>query len=113
MNKLVKAFDGIHLQSTPEKNLHRIDAHMTFTMGEQLIDHVAYNHWHKQKGAYTQCYLSKVAIRWFLRLHESYKNDWSAFVSAFKKQFSSQKTACFAQVESQAFRRKENGNVNH
>ena len=37
-----------------------------------------------------------------MRLHESYKNDWSAFVSSFEKEFSSQKTAYYAQVDAQA-----------
>ena len=44
-----------------------------------------------QKVTYIQCF----------RVHEKYKNDWPRFVSAFKKQFSSEKTAYHAQVEPQ------------
>ena len=70
-------------------------------MGEQPLDPVAYNQWHKRKMAYIHCALS------------GYKNDWSAFVSSFKKQFSSQKTAYYAQVEAQASTRNETENVGH
>ena len=113
MNKSVKPFDGLDHQYTPEEYLQQIDAHIIFTMGEQPIDPVAYNQWHKRKMAYIQCSLSGIALSWFLRLHESYKNDWSAFVSAFKKQFSSQKTAYYAQVEAQALTKKDTESVRH
>ena len=63
--------------------------------------------------AYIQCSSSGVALGWFLRLHESYKNDWSTLVSAFKKQFSSQKTAYYAQVEAQALMKKDTQSVRH
>ena len=113
MNKSVKPFDGLDHQYTPEEYLQQIDAHIIFTMGEQPTDPVAFNQWHKRKMAYIQCSLSGIALSWFLRLHESYKNDWSAFVSAFKKQFSSQKTAYYAQVEAQALTKKDTENVRH
>ena len=73
MNKSVKPFDGLDHQYTPEEYLQQIDAHIFFTMGEQPIDPVAYNQWHKRKMAYIQCSLSGIALSWFLRLHESYK----------------------------------------
>ena len=87
MNKTVKPFDGLDHQYTPEEYLQQIDAHIIFTMGEQPIDPVAYNQWHKRKMAYIQCSLSGIALSWFLRLHESYKNDWSAFVLHLKNNF--------------------------
>ena len=61
--------------------------------------------------AYIECSLSGIALSWFLRLHESYKNDWSAFVSAFKKQCSSQNTAYYAQGEAQALTKTDTENV--
>ena len=48
-----------------------------------------------------------------MRLHESYKNDWSTFVSAFKKEFSSQKTLHYAQVEAQALTKNETKYLRH
>ena len=62
-------------------------------MGEQSLDPVAFIQRHKWKMAYIQYSLSGSALIWFLRLHESYRNDWSAFVSEQKKQFLQQRTA--------------------
>ena len=101
MNKSVKTFDGADHHYTHEENLHQTDAHMVLTKGKQSLDPLTYNHRHKQKMAQIQSSLSEIALGWFLRLNESYKNYWSASVSAFKKQFSSQKTAYYAQVEAQ------------
>ena len=68
---------------------------MNFTIGEQPLDLVAYIQWHKGKMVYLECSFCGIALSVILRLHESYTNDWSAFVSTFKKHlFSlSQKTA--------------------
>ena len=49
MNKSVKVFDGIYHQYTPEKYLHQLDAYMVFAMGEQTLDPVADNRWHKKQ----------------------------------------------------------------
>ena len=57
--------------------------------------------------AYLESYLSGIAVNWFLRLHDSYKNDCSSFVSALKKQFFSQKTAFYAQEGAQDFIKKK------
>ena len=38
-------------------------------------------------------------LSWDICLNDTYKQDWHAFVQAFKKQFASQKTAYFAQIE--------------
>ena len=51
MNKSVKTFDGLDHQSTPEEVLHQVDAHIIFAMGEELLDPVDYNQWHKRKMA--------------------------------------------------------------
>ena len=71
---------------------------MIFSMEKQHIDPVAKNQSHIYV-AYMQCFLSTIASGWFLRLHESYKNDWSAFVIAFKKRFFSHKTSFYSQNE--------------
>ena len=39
-----------------------------------------------------------VALDWYTNLLISYKQQWNSFVQLFKKQFSSQKTAYYAQV---------------
>ena len=107
MNKSVKTFDGPDHHYTADKYLHQTDAQMIFIMREHLLDPVAFNQKQKLKTACIQCFLSGIALRWFLRLHESYKNDSSAFLSSFKKQFSAQKTAYYAQIEAHAPTRKK------
>ena len=56
-------------------------------MGEQPLHLVDYDQWHKTKTAFIQCSLSGSVLGWFLRLHESHKNDRFALVSSFKKNF--------------------------
>ena len=66
-----------------------------------------------KKMAYIQCSLSGIASNWFLQLPESYKNDSSAFVSAFKKQFSSRKIAYYAQIKAVALMKNETESIRH
>ena len=53
-----------------------------------------------RRRALIQCSLFGTALSWYIRLNGSYKRGWSAFLQAFKKHFSSQKNAYYAQVES-------------
>ena len=43
LSKSAKTFDGLDHQYKLEEDLHQTDAHMTFTMGEQLFGPVAYD----------------------------------------------------------------------
>ena len=63
--------------------------------------------------AFIQCSLTGTALSWYIRLNDTYKQDWHAFVQAFKKQFSSQKNACYAQVETLSLVKKDNETVRH
>ena len=63
--------------------------------------------------AFIQRSLTGRVLSWYIRLHDSYKQDWSAFVQAFKKQFSSQKNAYYAQVEALTLVKKDNETVRH
>ena len=63
--------------------------------------------------AFIQCSLTGTALSWYIRLHDTYKHDWHAFVQAFKKQFSSQKNAYYAQVEALNLTKKDNETVRH
>ena len=63
--------------------------------------------------AFIQCSLTGTALSWYIRLNDTYKHDWHAFVKAFKKQFSSQKNAYYAQVESLNLSKKDNETVRH
>ena len=56
---------------------------------------------------------SGIALGWFKGLHVNYKYDCSAFLSAFKKQFTSQKTAYCAQVEAHTLTKKEIETIRH
>ena len=35
-----------------------------------------------------QCILIGTALDWYIRLNDTYNQDWHAFVQAFEKQFS-------------------------
>ena len=63
--------------------------------------------------AFIQCSLTGTALSWYLRLNCTYKHDWHAFVQAFRKQFSSQKNAYYAQVEAPSLSKKDNETVRH
>ena len=63
--------------------------------------------------AFLQCSLTGTALSWYIRLNDTYKQDWHAFVQAFKKQFSSQRNAYYAQVEALSLIKKDNETVRH
>ena len=63
--------------------------------------------------AFIQCSLTGTALSWYIRPNDTYKRDWHAFVQAFKKQFSSQKNAYYAQVEAPNLPKKDNETVRH
>ena len=48
--------------------------------------------------AYIQSSLIGTALDWYTNLDISCKQQWNSFVQLFKKQFSSQKTAYYAEV---------------
>ena len=56
--------------------------------------------------AFIQCSLTGTAL-------STYKQDWHAFVQAFKKHFSSQKNAYYTQVEALNLTKKDNETVRH
>ena len=63
--------------------------------------------------AFIQCSLTGTALSWYIRLYDTNKQDWHAFVQAFKKQFSSQKNAYYAQVEALSLAKNDNETVRH
>ena len=63
--------------------------------------------------AFIRCFLTGTALSWYIRLIDTYKQDWHAFVQAFKKQFSSQNNAYYAQVEALNLSKKDNETVRH
>ena len=63
--------------------------------------------------AFIQCSLSGTALSWYIRLNDTYKQDWHAFVQAFKKQFFSPKNAYYPQVEALNLSKKDNETVRH
>ena len=69
----IKPFDSLDHNYTPEEYLQHI---------------------------FIQCSLTGTDLSWYIRLNDTYKQDWHAFVQALKKPFSSQKNAYYAQVES-------------
>ena len=63
--------------------------------------------------AFIQCSLTGTALSWYIRHNDTYKHDWHAFVQAFKKHFSSQKNAYYAQVKALSLSKKDNETVRH
>ena len=69
--------------------------------------------WHARRMAFIQCSLTGTALHWYIRLKDTYKQDCHVFVQAFKKQFSSQKNAYYAQVEAGNLTKKDKETVRH
>ena len=63
--------------------------------------------------AFIQCSSTGTALSWYIRLNDTDKRDWHVFVQAFKKYFSSQKNAYYAQVEALNLSIKDNETVRH
>ena len=63
--------------------------------------------------AFIQCSLIGTALDWYTNLDISNKQQLNSFVQLFKKQFSSQKTAYYAQVEAMSLMKKDNETVRH
>ena len=61
--------------------------------------------------AFILCSLTVTTLSWYIRLNDPYKQDWHAFVQSFKKQFSSQKNAYYAQIEAPTLLKKDNETV--
>ena len=79
--------------------LQHIEARVTFSLGVQPTSDNEYKFWHIRRMAFIQWSLTGTTFSWYIRLNDTYKHDWHAFVQAFKKQFSSQKNAYYSQVE--------------
>ena len=103
----MKPFDGLDHSYTPEENLQQVEARLTLAIGEEPQNNpIKYKSWHNRRMAYIQCSLTGTALDWYTNLHLSYKQQWNSFVQLFKKQFSSQKTAYYAQVEAMSLMKK-------
>ena len=110
----MKPFDGLDHSYTQEEYLQQVEARLTFAIGEEPQNNpVKYRSWHIRRMAYIQCSLIGTALDWYTKLHISYKQQWNSFVQLFKKQFSSQKTAYYAQVEAMSHMKKDEETVRH
>ena len=96
----MKPFDGLDHSYTPEEYLQQVEARLPFAIGEEPQNNsVKYRSWDNRRMAYIQSSLLGTALDLYNNLHTSYKQQSKSFVQLFKKQFSSQKTAYYAQVE--------------
>ena len=112
--KPMKLFDGLDHSYTPEEYLQQVEARLTFAIGEEPLNNpIKYRSWHNRPMAYIQCSLTGSALDWYTNLHITYKQQWYSFVQLFKKQFSSQKTANYAQVEAMSLMKEDNETVRH
>ena len=113
ISETIKPFDGQDLNYTHEEYLQHIEPRVTFSLGLQPTSEHEYKFWHTRRMAFIQCSLTGTVLSWYIRLTDTYKQDWHAFVQAFEKQFSSQKNAYYAQVEVLNLFRKDNETVRH
>ena len=112
--KPMKPLDGLDHSYTPEEYLQQVEARLTFAIGEEPQNNpVKYRSWHNRRMVCIQCSLIGTALDWFTNLQISYTQQWNSFVQLFKKQFSSQKTAYYAQVEAMSLMKKVNETVRH
>ena len=109
----IKPFDGLDQNFTPEEYLQHTEARVTFSIGLQPTSDNEYKVLHVRRMAFIECSLTGTALSWYIHLQDTYKQDWHAFVQAFKKQFSSQKNAYYAQVETLNRVKKDNETVRH
>ena len=110
----MKPFDGLDHSYTPEEYLQQVEARLTFAIGEEPQNNpIKYKSWHNRRMAYIQRSLTGTALDWYTNLHISYKQQWNSFVQLFEKQFFSQKTAYYAQVEAMSLMKKDNETVRH
>ena len=111
----MKPIDGLDHSYTPGEYLQQqVEARLLFAIGEEPQNKpVKYSSWHNRRMAYIQCSLIGTALDWYTNLHISYKQQWNSFVQLFNKQFSSQKTVYYAQVDAMSLMKKDNETVRH
>ena len=109
----IKPFDGLDHKYTPEEHLQHIEARVTFSLGLHPTTSHEYKTWHARRMAFIQSSLTGTALSWYIRLNDTYKQDWSAFVQAFKKQSFFQKNAYLVQVEALTLVTKDKETVCH
>ena len=88
----IKPFDGLDHNYTPEKYLQHIEARVTFSLGLQPTSEHEYKFWHARRMAFVQCSLTGTALSWYIRLNDTYKQDWHAFVQAYKNNSNHKRT---------------------
>ena len=88
----IKPFDELDQNYTPEEYLQHIEARVTFSLGLQPTSEHEYKFWHARHMASIQCSLTGTALSWYIRLNDTYKHDWHAFVQAFKNNFNRKRT---------------------
>ena len=104
----MKPFDGLDHNYIPEDYVKHFEARVTFLLGLQPTSDNEYKFWHARKMTFIQCSLTGTVLGWYIRLHDTHKQDWHAFVQAFKKQ-----NAYYAQVEALNLIKKDNESVRH
>ena len=75
ISELIKPFDGLHHNYTPEEYLQHIEARVTFSFGLQPTSEHECKFWHARRMAFMQCSLAGTALSWYIRLNDTYKHD--------------------------------------
>ena len=76
ISELIKRFDGLDQNDTPEEYLQHIEARFTFSLGLQPTSENQYKFWHARRMVFIQCSLTGTALSWYIRLNDTYKQDY-------------------------------------
>ena len=71
----IKPFHSLDHNYTPEEYLQHIEARVTLSLGLQPTLAHEYKFWHTRRVAFIQCSLTGTALRLYIRLSETYKQD--------------------------------------
>ena len=85
--------------------------HSTFSLRLLPSSAHEYKFWQARRMAFIHCSLTGTALSWYIRLNDTYKQDWHSFVQAFKKQFASHQNAYYAQLETFNLTKQDNERI--
>ena len=72
-----------------------------------------YKVWHARRMAFIQCSLTGNALSWYIRLNDTYEQDWHAFVQAQKNNSFPKRTLITLKLKPLTFQKKDNETVRH
>ena len=88
----LKPFDGLDHNYTPEEYLQHIEARVAFSLGLQPTSEHKYIFWHARRMAFIQCSLTGTALRWYIRLNNTFNTIGTLLYKLSKNTFLHKRT---------------------